>query len=201
MEEKTTFELVFSSIELFIKFWEVTVWPLVVFVSLLLFKGQLRQMLPSLSRFKYGNLEANFDKNLAKAEVSLAETNKQMGIPSSAVDNSYNYVLNKINQLIEISPRSAVTEAWREVEASTAMLIRAHGYESSNVQMSKVFRGIIYDQNLPVSLYEDYRRLMMLRNQATHKEEFVLTENEAERYVKTTIELASLIRELVPEEA
>ncbi|EGQ8312635.1 hypothetical protein DC897_RS22650 [Vibrio parahaemolyticus] len=201
MEEKTTFDLVYSSIELFIKFWEVTVWPLVVVLSLRMFKRQLSQILPSLSRFKYGDFEANFDKNLAKAEVSLAQTNEKMGISSNVVDNSYNYVLNKINQLIEISPRSAVTEAWREVEASTAMLIRAYGYEPSNVQMSKVFRGIIYDQNLPVSLYEDYRRLMMLRNQATHNEEFVLTESEAERYVKTTIDLASLIRKLIPEGA
>lgn len=199
MEEKTTFDLVYSSIELFIKFWEVTVWPLAVFISLLLFKSQLRQILSSLSRFKYGDFEADFDKGLAQAEVSLAQTNEQMDIPMNGIDNSYNYVLNKINQLIEISPRSAVTEAWREVEASTAMLIQAHGYEPSNVQMSKVFRGIVYEQNLPASLYEDYRRLMMLRNQATHKEEFVLTENEAERYVKTTIELASLIRSLIPE--
>ncbi|OBP14809.1 hypothetical protein A5320_13910 [Rheinheimera sp. SA_1] len=199
MEGKTTFELIYCSIELFINFWEVTVWPLVIFVSLLLFKRQLRQLLPSLSRFKYGDFEADFDKDLAQAEVSLAQTNEQMGIQTNGVGNSYNYVLNKINQLIEISPRSAVTEAWREVEASTAMLIQAHGYEPSNVQMSKVFRGIVYEQNLPVSLYEDYRRLMMLRNQAIHKEEFVLTENEAERYVKTTIELASLIRSLIPE--
>jgi hypothetical protein len=199
MEGKTTFELIYCSIELFINFWEVTVWPLVIFVSLLLFKRQLRQLLPSLSRFKYGDFEADFDKDLAQAEVSLAQTNEQMGIQTNGVGNSYNYVLNKINQLIEISPRSAVTEAWREVEASTAMLIQAYGYEPSNVQMSKVFRGIVYEQNLPVSLYEDYRRLMMLRNQAIHKEEFVLTENEAERYVKTTIELASLIRSLIPE--
>ncbi|MBJ2146061.1 hypothetical protein JC606_06730 [Vibrio sp. IB15] len=201
MEEKTTFELVFSSIELFIKFWEVTVWPLVVFVSLILFKRQLRQLLPSLSRFKYGNLEANFDKDLAKAEISLAETNEKMGAKGNAASSSYNYVLNKINQLIEISPRSAITEAWREVEASTAMLIRSYGYEPSNVQMSKVFRGIVYEQKLPSSLYDDYRRLMMLRNQATHQEEFVLTDNEAERYVKTTIELASLIRKLVQDGA
>jgi len=185
--------------ENWIKFLDVSVWPITVLILALIFKGEFSKILTRMSKFKYKEIEASFDQELSIVEETTNETNKVISKDSSSVRDSYNYILERVLQLANVSPRACVSEAWREVESVTISLMHAYNYNPRSVQISKVFRGILHDNGYPWSLYEDYRRLMKLRNQALHAGDFDLNKGEAERYAMTAIDLAVFIDKLVKE--
>lgn len=183
-------------LEAFTKVLEITIWPIVILILAFSFKKQLGKIILSLSKFKYGGFEASFDKDLSPVENTVKEINEAVGDKADNIRESYIYVLNNILRISELSPRSAITEAWREVESCTINLMLSYGFEPSNVQMSKVFRGIVHDNGYPWSLYDDYRHLMKIRNNAVHATEFEFSQEEAERYTRTAIDLAVFIKKL-----
>ncbi|MCH7377671.1 hypothetical protein MM182_20250 [Aeromonas sp. MR19] len=185
--------------ESWIKLLDVSIWPATVLILALIFKGEFSKILTRMSKFKYKDIEASFDQELSIVEETTKETNKVINKDSSSVRDSYNYTLERILQLADVSPRACVSEAWREVESVTVSLMHAYNYDPRNVQMSKIFRGIVHDNGYPWSLYEDYRRLMNLRNQAVHAGDFDLSKDEAERYAMTAIDLAVFIDKLAKE--
>ncbi|MCY7297241.1 hypothetical protein [Alteromonas sp. a30] len=185
--------------ENWIKLLDVAIWPATVLMLAFLFKGEVGKILTRMSKFKYKGIEASFDQELSIIEETTKETNKVLNEGSSHTRDSYNLTLERILQLADVSPRACVSEAWREVESVTISLMHAYDYNPRNVQMSKVFRGIVHDNGYPWSLYEDYRRLMKLRNQAVHAGDFDLSKEEAERYAMTAIDLAVFIDKLAKE--
>ncbi|EGQ9921552.1 TPA: hypothetical protein JG855_004527 [Vibrio parahaemolyticus] len=175
---------------------DVSIWPIAVLVLVFSFKKPLEKILLNLSKFKYGDFEASFDKDLRPVEETVKEVNEVVGDTADTIRDVYNYVLDNILRSAELSPRLAITDAWREVESNTIKLMLTYEYDPSSVQMSKVFRGIVHEQGYPWSIYEDYKRLMKLRNQVVHAGDFELTQNEAERYARTAIDLAVFIKKL-----
>ena len=184
-----------------IKLIDVLVWPLTVLILALVFKSQFGIILKRMNKFKYKDLEASFDKELSLVEKTTKETNKAVDKSTVNSRSTYEHTLARILKLAEVSPRACISEAWREIESVTISLIHAHGHDPRNVQMSKVFRGIVHDNGYSWSLYEDYKRLMRLRNQAVHADEFDINQEEAERYSHTAIDLAVFIKKLVDEAA
>lgn len=182
-----------------IKLLDVVSWPMTVLILSFAFKKEFGKILTRLSKFKYKDLEAFFDKELSIVEETTKEINKLVNNNTSIIRDSYNHVLERILQLAEISPQACVSEAWREVEGVTISLMHAYNFDPRNVQMSKIFRNIVHDNGYPWSLYEDYRRLMKLRNQAVHASDFELSKEEAERYALTAIDLAVFIEKLAKE--
>jgi len=66
---------------------------------------------------KYKEWEANFQKDIREAEENAKKIPViDKTLPKIAESSEYERIL----RLIEISPCSAVTEAWREVELATA---------------------------------------------------------------------------------
>ena len=146
-----------------------------------------------------GDVEAEFHRELSAVETTTSETNKIVAENTPSLRESYNNSLERILTLAEVSPRACVSEAWREVEDVTVSLMHAYDFDPKNVQMSKIFRSIVTDSDYPWSLYEDYKRLMKLRNHALHVGEFDLSKEEAERYAMAAIDLAVFIKKLAKE--
>lgn len=185
--------------ENWIKLLDVSIWPATVLILSFIFKGEFSKILMRMSKFKYKDIEASFNQELRIVEETTKETNKVINKDSSSIRNSYKHTLERILQLADVSPRACVSEAWREVEGVTISLMHAYKYDPRNVQMSKIFRGIVHDHGYPWSLYEDYLRLMNLRNKAVHAGDFDLSKDEAERYAMTAIDLAIFIDKLAKE--
>ena len=182
-----------------IKILDLVAWPVTVLFLSFLFKVELSKILTRMNKFKYKDIEAEFDKELSIVEETTKETNKALTGNSKNIRDSYNHRLERILQLAEVSPKACVSEAWREVEGVTISLMHAYNYDPRNVQMSKIFRSIVHENDYPWSLYEDYRRLMRLRNQAVHAGDFDLSKEGAERYARAAIALAVFIDKLAKE--
>ncbi|TOD07494.1 hypothetical protein CGJ72_23670, partial [Vibrio parahaemolyticus] len=118
---------------------DVSIWPIAVLVLVFSFKKPLEKILLNLSKFKYGDFEASFDKDLRPVEETVKEVNEVVGDTADTIRDVYNYVLDNILRSAELSPRLAITDAWREVESNTIKLMLTYEYDPSSVQMSKVF--------------------------------------------------------------
>jgi len=99
-------------------------------------------------------------------------------------------------ELSQVSPRAAISEAWREVEIVTSQFIEKLGYNSTNTQMSKVLRNILAENNYPTSIYQDYMDLRNLRNKAVHAEEFEISDSGSEKYIITALDIILFIQKL-----
>lgn len=188
-----------ENMETLIKLLDVIIWPITILALALIFKSELAKLLTRISKFKYKGIEADFQQVLKTVEKTTEQTNKIVSETSINLRESYEHTLKRIIRVAEISPRACVSEAWREVEGVTITLMHAYGYDHRDVQMSKVFRGIVYENDYPWSLYEDYKLLLKLRNQAFHAGEFELDIVEAKHYARTAIDLAIFIEKLAKE--
>lgn len=181
-----------------IKLIEAIIWPITTISLGLIFRSEFRQILKRFNKLKYKGIEADFDKELKhienRAEILIEKTKEISSLPSNR--EQYYNTNNRLIEIAEISPRAAISESWRELEIETVKLLTSLGYNSSNVQMSKIFRNILIDNNYPKSFYNDYRKLRELRNKSVHANDFDINQSDAERYITTTLDIILIIQKM-----
>jgi hypothetical protein len=185
-------------LEIYIKLIEVIIWPITTITLGILFRNQLRQILQRFNKLKYKGIEADFDKELKpienRAEILIEKTKEINLLPSNR--EQYYSSNNRLMEIAEVSPRAAISESWRELEIETVKLLTSLGYDSSNVQMSKIFRNILVENNYPKSFYNDYRKLRELRNKSVHANDLDINQSDAERYITTTLDIILIIQKM-----
>lgn len=170
-------------------------WPVVVIFSIIILKSNLGDLLPRLKKLKHNDTELEFIagvKELAKEDSAL---------PKPEIE-SQEVKLNRevLQRLGNISPRSAVIEAYRIVEVAGVKAIEAFYPDlkgrdlHSQVQVSKMLR----DKVLSSERYHQLRELLMLRNKAAHDEEFSLTGSPIETYIDVALSLSSELEQAKP---
>ncbi|MBV5349630.1 hypothetical protein JZU71_00235, partial [bacterium] len=88
-------------------------WPITTIILTALFRKPLAELIPFLKSLKYKDLEVKFSRGVdeVKQEILFA-------IPQTVeIPNSENQLRSSLTQLANISPRSAVLEAWRTIES------------------------------------------------------------------------------------
>lgn len=164
-------------------------WPLTIIWIGYYFKAETRSILARLSSLKYGDVEASFEKELAKAELSAKIVN--IPPPPSSKEN-----INQKEQLLriaEVSPRAAIVEAWALIEIAAVRkgLIAGTTVPRTNTKMIVEFlnsSGKFSPES--ISLIENLRQI---RNQASHLPDFFITQTEAERYLELAAQSAAII--------
>jgi hypothetical protein len=185
-------------LEILIKLIEAIIWPITTVSLGLLFRSELRQILKRFNKLKYKGIEADFGKELKpienRTELLIEETKESNLLPENR--EQYYNSNNRLIEIAEVSPRAAISESWRELEITTVKLLTNLGYDSNNVQMSKIFRNILIENNYPKSIYDDYRKLRELRNKAVHANDFEISQSDAERYINTTLDIILFIQKI-----
>ncbi len=173
-------------------------WPLVVIFIIYQLKDRLAELLPRLKKLKHKDTELEFSEKLnelaIESEASKEETKSIDKKPE--IDEQYNFLL----KLSEISPRSAVLEAYRVLETASAKAV-AKAYpelESKQIfnpmQIQKMLQGKVLSKKQLHQLNE----LRKLRNQAAHMEEFELKNMPIEAYIDIALTLANNIESYNP---
>lgn len=178
-----------------IKLLEILAWPLTAIGLGFMFRKEFRLILSRISKVKYKEIEVSIDKELTEIENSSKELAPKMELSKSIRDNYYT-TYNRLLEIAKVSPRAAISESWRELEISTALLLNELGHDSKNVVMSKIFRNILNDNDYPSSLYTDYKKLRDLRNKAVHAEDFEISQSDAERYIVSALDISIFIQKL-----
>jgi hypothetical protein len=165
----------------------------VVAVLVLVLRKPLRDLLPLLQHLKYRDLELDFGSSVEEVKEELEEE-----LPAGAIPQFSVAELGSMQRLAEISPRSAVLEAWREVEraaleASQPPAGRLYPYKSLTFQ---AFKNLERNEALDKKVLGVLRDLRGLRNQAAHAPDFALTKESALEYAASAKRLARYLKGL-----
>jgi hypothetical protein len=169
-------------------------WPSVVLFAFVVLRKNIAGLIPFLQRLKYKDLELEFDRQLKEAEAEVADE-----LPPSSAPALLPGVSDTIIELARVSPRAAVTEAWREVEAAAVEAARRNKISLNGERSTSPLRLIraleragLVDSDKR-ALFHDLRNL---RNQAVHAPEFALSTEAALDYVSLARRLAEYLRRL-----
>ncbi len=169
-------------------------WPLAIVVVGLFFRAELRSLLLLLRKLKAGPVEAEFDKQveeLKRETESIVKETAQIAGPDADEKQ-------KLMELANYSPRSAIVESWVRLEGLLRQLAWQHaGSPQPDVSSPHKLMKEIESLNLlradEISLIQD---LQGLRNQAVHISNLFLTQSAAKDFVESAFRLESRIRKL-----
>src|SRR5579859_300435 len=168
-------------------------WPLAVIVIVLVLRKPLGSLLPLLQRLKYKDLELDFGKRVEEVSDEVArELPGETTSPLPASDSS------AIARLAEVSPRSAVLEAWREVEIAAIDAARKVGGEAFRTKTLtyQAIRFLEQNESLERNVISLLRDLRGLRNEAAHAPDFALSKESAQEYASSAAAVARHLRKV-----
>jgi hypothetical protein len=170
-------------------------WPLIVALIAFQLKDKIADLIPRIKKFKHKDTELEFAEGVSKLirEQEAEGVNRvENGEPSNEVMEKYNFLL----KLADISPRSAVLEAFREIEHASAHVISkssavvsAHGEGRSPLSMQRQ----LADTSLSKKEIKMFNQLRVLRNKAAHDRDFNLHGMPIEAYIDLSLTLSHRI--------
>lgn len=159
---------------------EHSVWPISAIFLLLILRQEIRSLLPHIKKIKAGPVEAEFEREINEIKAT-AEAQLELG-----QDRAGTAEYQKLLQLVQINPRSAILEAWRDVEISSIRVVQNKALyvrECESHSPLAIIRVLNKERILSEEDVSLYYELRMLRNQAAHAEEFSPTHAAALNYV------------------
>jgi hypothetical protein len=176
-----------------IKLLDVLVWPGIVLIIAFMLRKPIKALLPFVENIKYKDFEVKFRKDLDQVKEEAQEAGIE--IQTEIGDQT------EIYKLIELSPTSAILEAWKELEISAKHKVKELAPRETTFR-NLLQRPIAYLEHtgaLIPSTARAVRDLQSLRNQAAHSKELKLTKEDAIEYVslsKAILKQIEAIREL-----
>jgi hypothetical protein len=159
---------------------EVLAWPVASVVLVVLLRGEIKRLLPLVKKLKAGPLEAEFEREVNELRTTVQANHAQT---SEAVASWQ----PNAEQLAGINPRSAILEAWREIETTGRRLLRELDPQLSEEQLRSTREVVrLLGEKGVLSLEEatTLSQMRFLRNQAVHVEEFRPTYESAMNFVQ-----------------
>lgn len=167
-------------------------WPATLIAAFFILKKYLPAIFPFVERLKYKDFEVEFRKSVQE----LAEKSQQ-ALPAPD-DEQAAAPRNRLYALAELSPRSAILEAWLQVETAAAEALQAKDPDlTSKVRMLAPLRlGEMLNRREIINRAqrEIFDSLRELRNKAVHIGEATFHPSEVTEYIDLASSLASQIR-------
>jgi len=181
--------------EYVIKLVEALAWPVTIFGLVLIFRSELTRIMSRLTSFKYKDFEANFDKQLRMAEQQAEHIHLERALtepPSTDMPAPPQLTIHdQLIRIAEVSPRAAITEAWRNIETAAIEAAETAGVEiPRRLPINHLVRELIQERIFSKEALPLFDGLRRLRNDAVHAPEFVIEQGEVERYVDLSLRLA-----------
>jgi len=193
---------------------QAIVWPAVVLMLMLLLRNPLRDLIPSLRKLKYKEMEIEFSLEIAELKARYQpDLEKMRPVASTQVNDpateptprrigkdpfkSYSTRRDELLQMVRFSKRVEIMEAWLEVEsaaveiASSLWLLGPSDSLRSNLNLGQY---LVQCRVINQTQLEIFNRLRDLRNRATHAQSLDLSEADASAYVELATDFAASIR-------
>jgi len=162
-------------------------WPAAVVVLPCLLRPALQALIPTITKLKYKDFEADFSKDLRKVESEA----KKAELPSSDEIEDLKVggpetAAEKYRRLADISPRAAITEAWRDVEL--ALRAVATGWDFDDPQndsypnLGAVIGRLVSEGKIDATSQHLLDHIRRLRNDAAHARDVDLTAEQAYQF-------------------
>ena len=168
-------------------------WPVVVCLVTFLLKEKLSELLPRIKKLKHNNTEFEFAEGVGDLVKKYKDVEPAIEENSTSKEFTDKHLF--ISKLAEISPRSAVIEAFREVELTASKAVSKLTDPSSGGGARSIARLRLQLES--TSLSKDdldlLQQLGILRNKAAHYKDFDLHGMPIQTYIKLSLGLASRI--------
>lgn len=117
---------------------ESVIWPISITIVFLIFKKPIINALKLIKRLKVQDVEFEFGEEILDIE--------QNAFKSLTIDNNYSNLLDehiyeKIQSLIDLSPKLGITEAWNEFEIAAITALKK---QSKSLNNSYTFNNLLY---------------------------------------------------------
>jgi len=181
------------SMENFIKLLDVTAWPFVVLVLVLILRKPIKGLIPLIENIKYKDLDIKFRKDLDQIEENVRESGVEV---NQEIDKT-----SEIYKLAELSPASVIIQSWKELENAARDKVKQFAPQNEKYRniLSRPVSYLEYTGALPPSTAQAVRELQLLRNQAAHSVDFKVSQESAINYsliAKTILKQIEAISEL-----
>lgn len=170
-------------------------WPVTAIVAFYLLKNNLGTFFPFIERLKYKNFELEFRKSIGE----LTEKSKT-ALPAPVAEqlpSTISQLRDRLFNLAEISSRSAILEAWLQVESAAADIIESRNLTTSfkrTIAPLRFAELLAKNDILNLSQMEIFHQLRELRNKAVHIGDATFKLDEVAEYIDLALSLASEIR-------
>ena len=165
-----------NRIELIASLVDSMAWPVVVVVIAYWLRDSIVALAERISSVKIRDVEAFFNQTLediAPAEAEITATERLQATESKSVT---------LMELVDISPRVAILEAWVGIEAATRHYSKSHGL-GKRVSYQGLRRLPKEHRQKIEHILTPYQELRVLRNRAAHSTDFDLTPQIARKYI------------------
>lgn len=173
--------------EHFIALIDSIAWPATVLVIFYILRKPLTALLPLVENVKYKDLQVTFRKGLEEVRAEAEESGLELKSSSREKEEIY--------RLAEISPSSAIVEAWKEMElVSRDKIVQLVKDKDA---LSNALRRPLTHLELAGALIPSTARairdLQLLRNQAVHTRGLKLSKDDVLEYVTLAKAIAKQI--------
>lgn len=177
---------------------EAIAWPGTVIILLTVVRKELPAIAKSLRRFKYKDIELEFG---AATQAIADEVKRAVPSPEKEVTLSGHpqaAAQARLESIAELAPRAAILEAWLQVEAAAADVIRTKGLAPLNsfpgpLRLREGLQkgGILNSRQVAI-----FEQLRALRNEAVHVPDAEFTKLGVASYIESAISMASYLEGL-----
>lgn len=180
---------------------ESLAWPAVVIAIVFIVRERLPELVTALRRLKYKDLELEFETSTAaiekKSEEAIPTATKVIEIAGATEED----VRSRLAQIADISPRSAILEAWLLVERAAVDVIQKRGISDLKSMpgpmrlRDHLRKGGLLTEPL-MGLFEELR---YLRNEAVHVSDAQFTLQAVANYIRVAIKMAAYLEQRASE--
>ena len=163
---------------------ESLAWPVGAIILIVLLRREIGSLIPFIKKLKAGPVEAEFDRTVKELRTG-AERELQIR-PAELPTSSQ----RKLLQLAQVNRRSAIIEAWQQVELAAERVVSSRGMHFSPSLIGAQIRAFMKTNELSEEEKVLYYELRDLRNKTAHDPDF----NPSEEAVINYIELASRLQ-------
>jgi hypothetical protein len=184
-------------------FLSATAWPAAAIILAVMLRKPLSDLLGEVRTVKWKGLEAEFERRVGQAR-DLIEHDPRINVVPLTSPFFPEKQRDWLVKLSELSPRSVVLEAWREVESAIDMVSSRLGLATnSEVHGSTSVRAktLLDKGQISGEEYEVFLILKNLRNEAAHERRFELSKDDALEYAVVAQRLADSLLVLTRDEA
>jgi HEPN domain-containing protein len=178
------------------------VWPLVVVFVVFLLRKPLRELICDLGRrlhsIKFPGGEAEFSQELAeiKEAADIANLPPVVGVPTGeSLLLRVEEDMNQWARLVELSPRAAISEAWRWVENAMRETAKRLGIPQPETRSTiALIRALGKHQALSPETVAIISDLRGIRNTAVHGIEPEISRSDAIEYISLARRIIAVLR-------
>lgn len=166
-------------------------WPFAIILIVWWLKSHIGQLIPFTKKFKYGELEIEFEQQLKALKKEAEESKIEHATPET--DNSE--MQEYINATADVSPRAAIVDAWVGLELTALSSAGLLGFNKNKrpIPFSNLIDTLQSENILKPKDAQILRKLQKLRNEALHSPDFKITKVEAQEFSELARDMSDLI--------